>query len=168
MLTDPITYKQRAYIAALVAQREVPVPEDLDGLLDVMTRETASETIDRLRAYPLRQVTAAAIASIAASAKADLVVGIYRLPEDGTIVKVQKAVHGSGKLYAKRLVEATGKFAYEPGLVFQVQAAGVKLTLADAQQYGKLYGMCVVCARTLTDETSIADGIGPVCKKKFA
>jgi hypothetical protein len=41
-----------------------------------------------------------------------------------------------------------------------------KLTLEQAREFGMIYGSCVVCARTLTDELSIALGIGPVCGKR--
>lgn len=33
--------------------------------------------------------------------------------------------------------------------------------------YGKRFGKCAVCARTLTDADSIAQGIGPVCATRF-
>ena len=33
--------------------------------------------------------------------------------------------------------------------------------------YGKRFGKCSVCARTLTDEESINRGIGPVCATRF-
>jgi hypothetical protein len=39
--------------------------------------------------------------------------------------------------------------------------------LNAAIAYGKRYGKCSVCARTLTDEASIARGIGPVCAANF-
>jgi hypothetical protein len=39
--------------------------------------------------------------------------------------------------------------------------------LNAAIAYGKRYGKCSVCARTLTDEASIARGIGPVCAERF-
>lgn len=39
--------------------------------------------------------------------------------------------------------------------------------LNAAIAYGKKYGKCSVCARTLTDEASIARGIGPVCAANF-
>lgn len=96
--------------------------------------------------------------------------GLYRKGED--IFKVQVAVHGSGRLYAKRFlpdapVTATPgeKFEYAPGVV-QTLRAEDRLTLDEAKQYGALYGSCIVCGRTLTDENSIAAGIGPVCANK--
>lgn len=39
--------------------------------------------------------------------------------------------------------------------------------LNAAIAYGKKYGKCSVCARTLTDDASIARGIGPVCAANF-
>lgn len=39
--------------------------------------------------------------------------------------------------------------------------------LNAAIAYGKKYGKCSVCARTLTDEASIARGIGPVCAANY-
>jgi len=94
--------------------------------------------------------------------------GWYKVGE--TIYKVQKAVHGSGHLYAKRLVvtgpgEAT--WEYEAGMVRRLSAAD-RLTPEAAAAFGALYGCCAVCGRTLTDEGSQARGIGPVCAGRLA
>lgn len=88
--------------------------------------------------------------------------GMYRIA-DGTVFKVQKAVHGSGNLYAKRLTE--DGFEYAPGAIRTLTVAD-KMTLDEAKAWGVLYGTCCVCGRTLTDEQSIAAGIGPVCAGK--
>jgi hypothetical protein len=100
--------------------------------------------------------------------------GMYR--KAGTIYKVQKAVHGSGQNYAKRLVQTlvndprTGKpkfkFEYAPGFVFELRPEHA-LTIEQAKEFGALYGTCCVCGRTLTKEESIEAGIGPVCAEKF-
>ena len=58
---------------------------------------------------------------------------------------------------------AAGEWVYVPGGLGIVARKGEPMTLEVAQQYGKLYGVCAICGRTLTDEKSIADGIGPVC-----
>jgi hypothetical protein len=90
--------------------------------------------------------------------------GMYRTP-DGTIWKVQRAVTGSGQLYAKRLVVEPGRsgtFVYEPGAIRRLRP-DQRLTLDEAKAFGKLYGVCCQCGRTLTDEQSIADGIGKIC-----
>lgn len=88
--------------------------------------------------------------------------GMYIL--DGRIFKVQRAIHGSGQLYAKEL-QAT-KFDYAPGMYRRLNSSH-RMTLEQAKEYGALYGTCCVCGRTLTDEKSIAEGIGPVCATRF-
>jgi hypothetical protein len=93
--------------------------------------------------------------------------GMYQMP-DGTIYKVQAAkVQGSGHLYAKRLVveDGTGTFVYAPGAITRLDAS-MRMTLEQAKAYGKLYGVCCKCGSPLTDEVSIANGIGPVCAGK--
>lgn len=91
--------------------------------------------------------------------------GMYRTPA-GEIFKVQVAVHGSGQLYAKRLDSDTKSFEYAPGALRQL-TADMRMTLAQAKEYGALYGVCCVCSRTLTDEKSIEAGIGPVCASRI-
>jgi hypothetical protein len=102
--------------------------------------------------------------------------GMYRDPDTGDIFKVQVAVHGSGNLYAKRLVEldepkvmktktVSHEFVYEPGLLRRIKPEW-RMTLEEAKAWGALYGTCCVCGATLTKEASIAAGIGPVCSEK--
>lgn len=72
------------------------------------------------------------------------------------------------RLYGKRLVIEDGvvDLVYEPGVTKSIAGAR-KLSLEEAQEFGKLYGECIRCGARLTDETSIANGIGPICKEKF-
>jgi hypothetical protein len=86
--------------------------------------------------------------------------GMYR--KGGEIYKIQRAVHGSGHLYVKHLNVETQSFEYAPGMLRQLTMAD-RLTMEEAKAYGALYGVCCVCARTLTNEESIAAGIGPIC-----
>lgn len=90
-------------------------------------------------------------------------------------VKVQLNQSGTGR-YAKRLhtvqelvdgkVEITSAtWEYEPGLVNKIRPSHV-LTEEQAAEFGKLYGWCCICGRRLTNEESIARGIGPVCAGK--
>lgn len=39
--------------------------------------------------------------------------------------------------------------------------------LAMVMKYGLQSGQCCICSRTLTDEVSVREGIGPICKKFF-
>lgn len=101
--------------------------------------------------------------------------------KNGVIYKVQHAVHGSGRQYAKRLhvvTEATRddegdiiaagtvRFDYEPGMIGTIVAAD-RMTMEQAEAFGALYGTCVRCGRTLTKEKSIARAMGPVCAGKM-
>lgn len=94
--------------------------------------------------------------------------GMYVL--DGTIYKVQHAVHGSGKQYAKRLVPgAPGEratFEYAPGVVNRLRPEH-RMTMDQAREFGALYGTCCQCGRVLTNEDSIEAGIGPICASKL-
>lgn len=94
--------------------------------------------------------------------------GMYRT-SDGTVYKVQIAKNGSGRLYAKKLVEHTDEdgttqwsFEYAEGAASRLTPAD-RMTLEQAQEFGKLYGVCCRCATDLTDEASIERGMGPVC-----
>lgn len=89
--------------------------------------------------------------------------GMYRM--DGIVYKVQHAVNGSGRQYAKQLIQDhTGawSFEYATGAIRRLRPEH-RMTLAEAKEFGALYGTCCVCGRTLTDEKSIAAGIGPIC-----
>lgn len=126
-----------------------------------------------------------------------LLEGMHRTA-DGTIYKVQRAVHGSGQPYAKKLTRhaeceghettsgAVGSLDYCDGTCVPADSdevtwsfvyapgainelsEGTRLSIEEAKEWGVLYGTCCVCAATLTDEKSIERGIGPICGKKFA
>jgi hypothetical protein len=111
-----------------------------------------------------------------ASTSPELEAGIYR-KADGTIFKVQKAIHGSGMMTAKVLSIAIvkdddgrdvpkGQFTYK-GLASRFVNASEMMSREDAQDYGRIYGFCVRCGATLTDEDSIRAGLGKVCITKF-
>lgn len=105
--------------------------------------------------------------------------GMYRTA-DGAIYKVQYAIHGSGRLYAKLLVverepvrDAEGtivepakvRFDYAPGMVNKLQPSD-KLTVEAAKAFGALYGTCVRCGKGLTLEDSIKRMMGRTCYGK--
>jgi hypothetical protein len=99
--------------------------------------------------------------------------GVYKVGD--TIYKVKHAQQ-SGKQWAHRLtvvndeltkgghVAAVFRYAGKPA-TFGIKPEH-KLTYEDAKAFGALYGMCCCCGRLLTNELSIALGIGPVCGKR--
>lgn len=155
------TTAQVNFIAKLAAARDVPASmapyvADPAGLLD--TRQ-ASRLIDQLKALPRKAEVATA---------EPLTAGMYRVGDD--IFKVQVAVHGSGNLYAKRLVVngfgEKASFEYAPGVIRTLTQAD-RMSLEDAKAFGALYGTCCVCGRVLTNEVSVEAGIGPVCSGRL-
>lgn len=103
--------------------------------------------------------------------------GMWTTEDGKRIFKVQIAHHGSGQLYTKELVEE--KFSddvpsvwefqmFRGGMTFLRKTAGIRqMSLEEAMEFGRLYGICCKCGRVLTNEESIALGIGPICRGAF-
>ena len=84
--------------------------------------------------------------------------------KDGKVYKIQQS-QSSGHLYAKVLNGSHWDYAAgEVRNLYEDQ----RLTAAEAAEYGKLYGVCCVCGRTLTNEQSISEGIGPICSGRIS
>lgn len=127
----------------------------------------ASEWISRMIAKVKELKVAKPVTPTAAPVK--LEDGIYLL--DGEVIKVVHAIHGSGRQYGKKLVAPevegeNGAWVMVSGVVSKLTPA-MKMTLADAEKYGALYGCCVRCGRGLTKESSIAQAMGDKCASKF-
>lgn len=157
----PATQRQIDFINGLKVEREVP-----EGLMEgyrsvwrsgLFTAKVASALISEMSVFPTRPGVVR---------KNVAVEGVHNV--SGQIIKVQRS-QNSGYLYAKVLTqELSGKwsFTHMPGGL-KLVSESTKLTLEDAKKYGSLYGTCCVCGRTLTDEKSIAAGIGPICSERF-
>lgn len=83
--------------------------------------------------------------------------------KDGQVYKV-KISQSSNRPYAMRLEGSSWEYA--AGVAHKLTEEH-KLTLEEAKKYGQETGVCCVCGRTLTNENSIAEGIGPWCSGKF-
>ncbi len=67
------------------------------------------------------------------------------------------------------------EFQYAQGAINKIKPED-KMSLEEAKEFGHLYGVCCVCGRTLTNESSIEAGIGPRaaptsrrnCEEEFA
>lgn len=162
--------KQVAFIEKLIAQvNEVGRPAIqavYEGAVErgELTSKVASGMIDALLKEVKNQPKQAAPRRPEAG---EVTEGMYR--KGGEIFKVQRAVHGSGQLYAKKLYgdkESGWSFEYAAGAIRGLTPDD-KMTLTEAKEFGALYGTCCVCARTLTNEASIEAGIGPICASKF-
>lgn len=177
----PITEGQARFMHNLIGQKLAPASDLAVAMLaqmDALTKAEAKRTLDSLQLLPDYVAPVAAgekpARRNAPEIEAD---GMYRNPETGEIFKVQVAVHGSGKLYAKKLVkldEPTIVRGKEAHFAFEMARGAVmtlkpewKLTREDAKEFGDLYGCCMRCGTILTDEESIERGMGPVCYDKM-
>lgn len=168
----PASDRQLEYLKSLGAQRSW---DTLDGdvyerIFDVMTgsgkfisKAEASRAIDALLRCPTEPEVDVETGEILVPVTEE---GMYR--HDGQIYRVQRA-KTTGNLYAKHLDVRdngdgthTGVFTYAGGMIRQLSATE-RLTEDQARELGRLWSFCIVCAAELTDPTSIARGIGPVC-----
>lgn len=170
------TDRQLAYIDSLVEQyndltgKGEPTPD-----YSHMTKSEASAVIDALKfrvEEARRDHYAAKTAERKVQLDVELEAGMYLVTTAGPsplVFKVYRAVHGSGRMLAKELVRTgsdSAVFEYR-GLASRFVKADDRMSLDQAKAYGAIYGVCVRCAATLTDEESIAAGIGPVCATKL-
>jgi hypothetical protein len=132
--------------------------------LPILAQSDASKFIDALKklAYKPKESTEPA-KPIATEP------GIYKVGDKIYKVKFNRA---GTNMYASELklsdyVDEVGKreayFEYAGGLKKLGITADAKLSYEQAKQFGALYGSCICCGRLLTNELSIALGIGPVC-----
>jgi hypothetical protein len=102
--------------------------------------------------------------------------GVYE--RDGVVYVVKRA-RESGNLYAKRIVEIGGERLTEAGTVINAEfeyAPGAirnlgpehKMPLDRAKALTIRYGFCIACGRHLKAAQSVEQGIGPICRGKFA
>lgn len=126
--------------------------------------------LDKLKASP--KAATVAVHATGAVLKAGNPVtedGMYR-DNSGQFFKVKHNRNGD-RMYAERLVvhdEAVKgghvkiSFRYAAGAIMKL-TADMKMTYEEAKAFGALYGSCIACGRLLTNELSIAMGIGPIC-----
>lgn len=160
--TFPATPGQQDFVRFLINDRVMEqhlVAKATKMLNRGLTFQEASRIIDYTKPLPRKGKPAN---------KPQVDEGMYQM--NGQIYRVQMAVHGSGYLYAKVLVPPTmtgGKprFKRAPSALYKLRPEH-RMTPEQAAEFGALYGFCVVCGRTLTDEQSIAKGIGPICETK--
>lgn len=181
---EPATVNQVNFGQTLYRQRvpDFTVVSELEKLdaelkINAMTKSEISRFIDQMKTNPYR--------THELQVKAELTDGIYVFPKEkgiGVDIKVMKFYVGqNGILLAKelevyseaiwdgtRLVQPADKRWTYRGAAAKFAGGAQKLDKELAAKYGKIYGFCMICGRTLTDEESIAAGIGPVCAGKWA
>jgi hypothetical protein len=155
-IANPASDKQVSFIKSLIAGRAVPalVLSELEKVIGnpaELDKSDASALIESLLELPMKSTQGAV----------ELEVGMYQL--GGEIYKVKRSEE-SGNLYASVLVGT--KFEYARGAI-RTLTPEHRLSLEQAKAYGVQYGICCVCGRLLTNEVSVAEGIGPICSGRL-
>jgi hypothetical protein len=90
-------------------------------------------------------------------------VGAYRY--NGELYSVRKGQQ-SGNIHAYRYSPATNNWEFARGIAFELRPE-MRLSLAEAMDYGVQTGSCIHCGRTLTDAKSVRYGLGTHCRKFY-
>jgi hypothetical protein len=141
----------------------------MEDTLPGLTQTEASAAIDRTKEglakgrAEVRKLQASAGNTPAAADGWELTEGAYLL--DGKAVLVQRS-RESKRLYAKVWDADAEKFVYAKGVQYRLRAEH-RATLEQLEEFGKAFGVCGECGRTLTNPESIERGIGPICAGKF-
>lgn len=177
------TESQRRYMGDLLVDREVPADaaERLRERLQLgtITKPDASRFIDWLKTRPRVQQAGADEAMMnALDQEGDrLDAGIYEAGDK--IYRVKKSK--SGRFYAQVLTYDVGtierltangttlkaEYEYAPGAIQFIRSEH-RVTGARAEELLIVFTNCIVCGRHLKAATSVAAGIGPVCRGAFA
>ena len=150
---SPATEAQIKFLRSLLVEKIEDEAKSAAALawLDThrISKATASAKISEYKAMPTMRRAF------------ELAEGMYRVGDEIFKVYCTQAGHSATKQLTEDGFEYTGR---KPLAMIKPEH---RMTLEEAKAYGQVTGTCCNCGRTLTDETSIAEGIGPICKTKF-
>lgn len=166
----PATEKQMNFLRKLGVERELETGTNKDFLVGLdsveWSKRTASALISALLARPMLKVEVQGDPVVTAP---PVPAGYYAIYMDGTVKFYRVDTPTEGKWAGRTFlsVQASDEFhalrqeVTRHAVLTEVLKQGVQ---ESAARYGQLLGKCGRCNRTLTDETSRALGIGPVCR----
>lgn len=165
-----ITSSQASYLRDLTAERDLSSLSDdqcfwLRNRVDDFSREAASRAIEQLKALPFNAVRAPLPDA------SELPAARYSTGPEGSSRFFQIDRPGgrwAGRVFAVELFGSPGDYRKERRrareVVDLIQADGVEESM---RQYGQRSTVCGVCHSPLTNDESIAFGIGPVCRGRL-
>lgn len=148
--SSPASDAQIKFLRSLLAEK-LDNPAEALAWLDThkLSKATASAKITEYKAMPT------------INRAAELDEGMYRVGEDIYKVYFTRNGHIATKQLTAEGFEYTGR---KPLAMIKPEH---RMTLEQAMEYGQITGTCCNCGRLLTNEESIANGIGPICASKF-
>jgi hypothetical protein len=173
----PASDKQQAFILSLLGQKDLSKSDKLAGAtpaeleaaiagiqtsIPTLSKKAASAWIERLLAMPNLPTAARADGP-------DVPSGHYAIRTDVVrFYKVDRPEKGRWAGFTFLSIQASDELHPVKGeKKHDILAAIAEDPKAASLLYGLELGVCGVCCRTLTDETSRAAGIGPVCREKM-
>lgn len=174
---DPITPPQRDFIMALLDERELDPKfglsvEEIRERVATLSKRDASRWITRLRARPPQRSGPGSYPDVPAGRYAVRYAGrddaAITLREVVKFYRVARPTEGRWAGFTFLSIQASDELhpIKNPDAKRQILADIAKDPAAASRLYGQEIGSCGVCGRTLTDETSRAYGIGPICRER--
>ena len=186
----PATVKQLQFIESLISERDVSATLRAQ-IMEICTRPDASpamggpvsQVIDQLKAMPRKNAGGqTATARVNPLVAAGIPCARYVIERSEVAIDGHGAFGGQPVIflevrefkstrYMRKLVGAPGSYTRAKVTIAErdaLVAALVAVTPRVAtRRYSELYSICSVCGSELTDETSRALGLGPVCRGRF-
>lgn len=178
-----ITSKQVAFIEKLMAEVEANIENMTSqtaknavhyikvakkGLADgTMSKRNGSQVIENLIRFNKTNYLAHEEAALERANRVLAPIGVYK--HDNEIYRVVKVRGGSDNRYAQKLSVIEGRnpqWLSAHGYVWKLKVEEL-ISPQVAAQMGRATGYCVICGRHLSDEESVAKGIGPICAQRY-
>jgi hypothetical protein len=182
---DKVTPAQRSYLLDLLEKKQYDDPQNKTELIVKslrisedpeefgMSKQKASELIEFFKNKPNKPLTQRPLDATNANKREwpDVPAGRYAVKNQQDVLQfytVDRPKEGKWAGYTFLSVWASDekhpiRNSETKLLILQRIAEDPK---AAAERFGQEIGACGICGRTLTDETSRAIGIGPVCREK--
>lgn len=162
------TEPQKKFVRDLLAER---VSDDFGTIdFDTLSSYRAHNLIDTLLARPKVATTAPAQAPVASPAVPEgyYALHIARDAQKTSFFKVSAPTEGrwAGRVFLAQLA-SDNEWPVKGARRGMVMAEIAKDYHAAGARFGRRIGRCCRCHRTLTDDKSRANGIGPECAGKF-
>jgi hypothetical protein len=161
-----ITPKQKAFLLQLRTQKGLQ-DKFTEADLDRLTVSRASAWISRALELPDVAPRPSLTTNVLRPHEDDVPAGRYAIEEDGVLkfFRVDRPTEGKWAGWVFLKIQASDdlypiKDRARCEFIFKAIAHDPR---AASIRYGRELGHCGICGKTLTDPTSIENGIGPVC-----
>lgn len=173
-MSNTATAKQQAFYAGILAKCVALDPSVRDAanlaVAAIATLSVSEASAKIEKALTTLKALEASVTVIAPAVKPNVADGHYALTVEGVVKFYEVVTPTEGKWAGFTFVNAQASDDH-----YKIGREASARILAEIAQnpeaamklYGIALGKCGHCGRTLTDETSRALGIGPVCNKKM-